>query len=79
MIHAWDNYPVRQFPPLWEWMTTQLGDEKIVMPIVAFEETSHKTPDCADWLKRNNIKRLGITNAVIEEAMLISSCCGNVL
>lgn len=27
MIYAWDNYPVRQFPGLWEWMATQIEEK----------------------------------------------------
>jgi hypothetical protein len=42
MIYAWDNYPVRQFPGLWEWMATQIEERKLVMPSVAFEEVAHK-------------------------------------
>ncbi len=38
MIYAWDNYPMRQFPGLWEWMATQIGEKKLMMPSVAFDE-----------------------------------------
>ena len=24
MIYAWDNYPIEQFPPLWDWMGVQV-------------------------------------------------------
>jgi Domain of unknown function (DUF4411) len=34
MIYAWDNYPMRQFPGLWEWMATQIEEKKLVMPSV---------------------------------------------
>ncbi len=27
-IHAWDNYPIDQFPPLWGWLAQRMaGDE----------------------------------------------------
>jgi hypothetical protein len=37
MIYAWDNYPERQFPGLWDWMAKQVEEENIVLPSVAFK------------------------------------------
>lgn len=51
MIYAWDNYPVRQFPGLWDWMATQIQQKTLTIPGVALEEVMHKTPDCGEWLK----------------------------
>lgn len=45
MIYAWDNYPVRQFPGLWQWIASQIKVEALVMPSVAFDEVAHKTPE----------------------------------
>ena len=56
MIYAWDNYPIRQFPGLWEWMATQIEEKRLVMPSVAFEEVANKTPDCGEWLEKNDIR-----------------------
>jgi hypothetical protein len=56
MIYAWDNYPISQFPPLWEWMASQIEAKELVMPSVAFDEVNHKTPDCGEWLKDNNLE-----------------------
>ena len=76
MIHAWDNYPVRQFPGLWEWLATQIEAKMLVMPNVAFEEVVHKTPDCGDWLRDNILERLDISNAVVQEAIRIKKLLG---
>jgi hypothetical protein len=76
MIYAWDNYPILQFPGLWEWMSVQIKTNRIAMPSVAFEEVENKTPDCADWLKDNNIERVDINNAVLNEAMRIKKLVG---
>ncbi|MFA7061453.1 MAG: DUF4411 family protein [Pedobacter sp.] len=76
MIYAWDNYPIRQFPGLWEWISVQIKANRIAMPSVAFEEVENKTPDCADWLKDNNIERVDINNAVLNEAMRIKKLVG---
>ena len=76
MIYAWDNYPSRQFPGLWEWMAAQITAKKLVMPSVAFEEVAHKTPECGEWLKDNGLELLKINNAILQEAMRIKSLLG---
>nr|WP_242523111.1 DUF4411 family protein [Thiocystis minor] len=76
MIHAWDNYPLRQFPGLWEWMADQIAKKHLVMPDVAFEEVMGKTPDCGQWLKDNHLERLDINNAVLQEAMRLKGLLG---
>ena len=76
MIYAWDNYPVRQFPGLWEWMATQIADEKIVMPTVAFDEVSHMAPECGEWLRDNGLVRLAITNPVLQDALRFKNLLG---
>ena len=76
MIYAWDNYPVRQFPPLWEWMASQIEAKQLVMPSVAFEEVQHKTPDCGEWLKDNNLEQLAISNAILQDAKRIKGLLG---
>lgn len=76
MIYAWDNYPIRQFPGLWEWMATQIGEQRLVMPAVAFEEVENKITECAKWLKDNEIKRLETTNAILQDARRIKGLIG---
>lgn len=76
MIYAWDNYPVRQFPPLWEWMAIQIEEKELVMPSVAFEEVSNKMPDCGEWLKHNDLKQLAISNAILQDALHIKGLLG---
>ncbi|MFZ3208339.1 MAG: DUF4411 family protein [Geobacteraceae bacterium] len=76
MIYAWDNYPIRQFPGLWEWISTQIDAGSLVMPVVAFEEVEDKTPECAEWLKGHDIDRLGITNTILQDAIRIKGLIG---
>lgn len=76
MIYAWDNYPMRQFPGLWEWMATQIDEKKLVMPSVAFDEVAYKTPDCGEWLKENDVKQLETSNAIVQDAMRIKRLLG---
>jgi predicted nucleic acid-binding protein len=76
MIYAWDNYPVNQFPGLWEWMAEQIDRKDLAMPSVAFDEVLHKTPDCGEWLKAQSIKRLAISNAILKDALRIKDLLG---
>ncbi|CAG7857579.1 hypothetical protein MCAMS1_02455 [biofilm metagenome] len=76
MIYAWDNYPIQQFPGLWEWIETQIDEKVVVMPNLAFEEVMFKTPDCGKWLKDNNLEQLEITNIVLQDAMRIKLLLG---
>jgi len=71
MIYAWDNYPLRQFPPLWKWMSAQIEGKLLVMPSVALEEVGNKAPDCGEWLKDNDLEQLSISNAILHDAKRI--------
>lgn len=63
MIYAWDNYPPDSvhFASLWEWFAVQVQVKKIVISRKAFEEVSHKIPECGQWLQDNNIEILNLT------------------
>ncbi len=76
MIYAWDNYPIGQFPPLWEWMASQIKAKELVMSSVALDEVNHKTPDCGVWLKDNDLEQLAISNAILQEAKRIKGLLG---
>ena len=76
MIYAWDNYPVGQFPGLWEWMANQIEAKQLVMPSVAFEEVQNKTPDCGEWLKDNDLEQLAISNVILQDAKRIKGLLG---
>ena len=76
MIYAWDNYPIGQFPPLWEWMASQVKAKELVLPSVAFEEVRNKAPECGEWLKDNNLEQLAISNAILQDAKRIKDLLG---
>jgi hypothetical protein len=77
MIYAWDNYPIGQFPGLWEWMAEQINEKELAIPRVAFEEVKHKTPECAEWLRENEINLLDSnSNEILQEAMRIKGLLG---
>jgi len=76
IVYGWDNYPIQQFPALWEWIAGQTGGGEAVISRVAFDEVTHVAPECANWLRDNNIERLDITNEVVQNAMQIKSDLG---
>jgi hypothetical protein len=43
------------------------------MSQVAFEEVGHKYPECADWLTEKGIKRIGLTEEILNEAARIKN------
>lgn len=71
IIYAWDNYPIEQFPGLWDWMSKQVDARSVLMPSIAFQEVDNKMPECASWLKNGNIKLLPVTNIVTQKALKI--------
>ena len=76
MIYAWDNYPEKQFPGLWEWIEVQIQGKDICMSIVAFEEVRLKAPDCANWLTKRGIEQHDITNDIVQDANRIKNLLG---
>ncbi len=76
MVYAWDNYPIRQFPGLWEWLAEQIATKILVMPDVALEEVSKEAPECGQWLEENDIKKIHVNNAIIQDAMRIKGLLG---
>ena len=76
LIHAWDNYPLEQFPPLWAWLGEQIVAEEFTVPEVAFKEVTDKTPECGDWLTETGIKRLPMSAAIAQEALRIKEFLG---
>ncbi|MCS6429063.1 DUF4411 family protein [Burkholderia thailandensis] len=76
MMHAWDNYPIDQFPPLWVWIGNEIATQRLVMPTVAIEEVGHKLPECAEWVRAQGIGRIEITGHILAEAMRIKGMLG---
>ena len=76
IIYAWDNYPPEQFPPLWQWLGDEVQRREIRISEVAFEEVKRHEPECADWLSANMVEKVGISNAVVSEAIRIKRLLG---
>lgn len=76
MIHAWDNYPLRQFPGLWDWLGARIAEREIQMPRIAFDEISHKSPECCDWLKSCGIELIDVGNEIALQSLRIKELLG---
>ena len=76
MIYAWDNYPIEQFPGLWEWMDELIKKKDIVISNVAFEEVAYKFPECGDWLREKDITKLEVTTRILQVAIQIKKILG---
>jgi predicted nucleic acid-binding protein len=76
ILHAWDNYPLTQFPGLWDWLAAEIQAQRLSIAVVALDEVGHKSPDCATWLKNQDIRRLPMSNAVVQAAKQIKDAVG---
>lgn len=76
IIHAWDNYPLAQFPGLWSWLANELKTHELAIPVVALEEVGHKAPECAQWIKNAEALKLPMSEAVVMTAMTIKQAIG---
>ena len=76
MIFAWDYYPVKQFPPTWDWIAKEIEVGEFVIARIAFEEVAKKMPDCADFLKTAGITQNEIGNDILQEAVRIKTRLG---
>jgi hypothetical protein len=71
IIHAWDTYPIAQFPPLWNWMAERIKTGQFAIPRVALQETQKKWPDCGKWLREAEIAVLDLDAGILNEALRI--------
>jgi len=73
IIYAWDNYPSEQFPPLWRWLAEEIDAGDLSIPQVAFEEVERRLPECAEWLRSADVKRIATSNRIVHEAFRIKA------
>lgn len=76
IIYAWDNYPVQQFPGLWEWIEARINDGSIMMSSVALGEVHTNSPDCWQWLRDADLQAHEINNAILQESLRIKDLLG---
>lgn len=73
MIHAWDTYPIKQFPGLWKWMHIQIEQKELSFPRPAYDEMRQRADDCLRWLDNCGPHVEKITDRIIKEAMRIKN------
>ncbi len=76
ILHAWDNYPLVQFPMLWKWLEKQIGQKRLSIASVAFEEVKRKSPECAEWLVEMEVARVAVRNEILAAALQIQKLLG---
>lgn len=76
IVHAWENYPIGQFPTVWTWLDSEIKAMRLHIPFVAFEEVKNVEPNCAQWLTQANVNVLPIGNAVTVEANRLKGLLG---
>ncbi len=76
IIYAWDNYPPEQFPGLWRWMAKKVESGEFVMLDVAFLEFKKKSLDLKEWLEDHKLRKFEITDATIQNALMIKTLLG---
>lgn len=76
IIYAWDNYPLQQFPGLWEWVAERINETTIMMPSIALGEVQVNSPDCWQWLRDADLQTHEINNAILQESLRIKDVLG---
>ncbi len=54
-LEAWQRYPMRQFPKLWEWLSEEIENGNMQTIKVMHKEVKHKIDEYAEWLDENNV------------------------
>lgn len=75
-IHAWDHYPLGQFPPLWDWMAEQVDTEAFIVCDVADGEIKRRAPDCHAWLHQAGLKSCSLGPGGLSRATAIEKELG---
>jgi len=76
IIHAWDHYPLKQFPRLWEWLGDEFNAQRFTMPEIAEGETKKRDVDCHKWLRQNNVRIIPMSPEILSKALEIKASLG---
>lgn len=76
VVHAWDNYPIDNFPKFWNWIDSKFSSGGILIPSVALEEVGHVSPDCWNWLKDQGVDKVDVSSSIARHAQNIKVILG---
>lgn len=76
ILHAWDNYPIEVFPPVWDWLAEEIQSSAVVISDTALEEVGHRNEACRDWIKDVPIQRIDTDQEVLLVAEHIKQSLG---
>jgi hypothetical protein len=76
IIHAWDHYPLKQFPGLWKWLGDEFRAGRFTMPLIVDDETKRRDGDCHRWLHEHKVKVIPITRVIVADALRIKAALG---
>lgn len=76
VVHAWDNYPIENFPKFWAWLLREFTAGQLLISSVAYAEVGHVSPDCHDWLKKNSVGKVTVTSVMVRHAKLMKAALG---
>jgi hypothetical protein len=68
ILYTWDEYPIDNFPPFWEWIEREIRAENFKISQVALDEVGHKYAECAKWLRDKGLKGIPLSGEILAEA-----------
>ena len=76
VIYAWDNYPIENFPGMWDWFADQITNGQFCMSEVAYDEVLDKFPDCGVWIKDKRVNKIPLSDEIMLQAIAIKQMLG---
>lgn len=77
LLHGWDDYPLSNFPGLWEWMASEISQKSILVPQIVIGEVERICEKCALWVEGvNGFSAVEIDGSIVSEAIAIVSWLG---
>lgn len=76
ILRAWDEYPTAQFPGFWRWIAGEVIARRWQMAFANVGEVAHKSPECAAWLRAQELSVLPVTQAIATSALAIRTQLG---
>lgn len=76
IVHAWDNYPIENFPTFWNWINGEFSETRLIIPKVAFDEVGHVSPQCCQWLRDKSVLKQDVSSSIAARAQKVKQLLG---